>query len=688
MEKKQNNSFEDDYVIEYLPDDYPNSDLSFKIILVGDAAVGKSCLLIKAINNNFNDNYEKTVGFDFFTFNLKFNNKIIKLQIWDTSGQEIYYSLIQNFYKNSSLAVIVYSIDNKESFIHAEKWLNDIKSEINSYARIFLVGNKSDLENQRKVSKEEGLKFMKDRNLDLFMETSAKTGYTARNILVEAAKLLYKDYISQENRRNENNIKIDNNISNVNDNINSKNKSTCLIEFNYEGKIVEIQCNLKEKMKDIFTKFKNKAELNKEVVFLYSGTQVDEELELSSIINITDKTRNKMNILVVPMRTIIKDGNPNQNEENNIIKSKEVICPICQENILIKCDNFNITLYNCKNKHKEESMSLNRFEETQKVDLSKIICNSCKERNKSNIFNNEFYKCITCNINLCPLCLKQHNQNHNIINHRNLNYICYKHNEQFNSYCKQCCQNLCMSCESEHDDHEIVYYGKLISNSEQIKLKEKELRETIDKFKENIKDIIKKLNKILENMEKYYKIFVDINSNVESKKRNYELLKNIKEINNNDDIIKEMNEIINDNNINNKLKNIFKIYEKMNKEDTENVNDEITLIYKLNKDNNSLKLFGSDFVKNNKGNCTLKYENDFELKETLDTKDISKTENYLIIKLKGINQITNANNMFNECSSLLSIPDISKWDTSKIIESDNMFKGCSLSSKISNIFNK
>ena len=104
-----------------------------------------------------------------------------------------------------------------------------------------------------------------------------------------------------------------------------------------------------------------------------------------------------MNVLVVSKDTIIGNNEPNQNETKGIIKSKEVRYPKCQENILIKFDNYNITLYNCKNKHKEENISFNRFVEIQKIDLSKIICNSCKERNKSNVSNNEFYKCITCN---------------------------------------------------------------------------------------------------------------------------------------------------------------------------------------------------------------------------------------------------------------------------------------------------
>ncbi len=73
--------------------------------------VGKSCLSIKAVKNNFESHYLATVGFEFFTFNIKIGEKIIKLQIWDTCGQEIYRSLITNFYRNSMLAIVVYSID-------------------------------------------------------------------------------------------------------------------------------------------------------------------------------------------------------------------------------------------------------------------------------------------------------------------------------------------------------------------------------------------------------------------------------------------------------------------------------------------------------------------------------------------------------------------------------------------------
>ena len=130
MEKKQNNSSEKNYEIKNIPDDYPNYDLNSKKVFIDDFGVGKSCLSTKAIKNTFDDNFEPTIGFEFLTYILKVNNKIIKLQIQDTSGLEIYNSLINNLYHKSSLTVITYSIDNQESFIRVEKRLNDVKREL------------------------------------------------------------------------------------------------------------------------------------------------------------------------------------------------------------------------------------------------------------------------------------------------------------------------------------------------------------------------------------------------------------------------------------------------------------------------------------------------------------------------------------------------------------------------------
>ena len=185
---------------QVLSDDFPNFDLSFKIIIVGDSGVGKSCLSIKASRNYFEDFYSPTVGFEFLTFNVKVEDQNIKLQIWDTCGQEVYRSLISSFYRSASLAIIVYSIDNDESFINIEKWLNDIKTQSNPDVKIFLIGNKADLEEKRQVSRESGEKFFKDNKLTFFSETSAKTGFNVQNVFIEVAKELYKQHEEIKNR--------------------------------------------------------------------------------------------------------------------------------------------------------------------------------------------------------------------------------------------------------------------------------------------------------------------------------------------------------------------------------------------------------------------------------------------------------------------------------------------------------
>ena len=100
-----------DYKWELLPDDYTKYDLSFKLIVIGDSGVGKSCLTNKATKNIFEESYNATVGFEFFSFNVRMNGKVLKLQIWDTCGQEVYRALITSFFRDSSLAVIVYAVD-------------------------------------------------------------------------------------------------------------------------------------------------------------------------------------------------------------------------------------------------------------------------------------------------------------------------------------------------------------------------------------------------------------------------------------------------------------------------------------------------------------------------------------------------------------------------------------------------
>ena len=180
------------YNIEILDELKKEYDLNFKIIIIGNIGVGKSCLSLKATKGVFMEEYTSTVGFEFYCFNVKIDGKIVKLQIWDTCGQEAYRSLITNFYRNASLAVIVYSVEDLNSFHDINIWLKQVKSYGTSSCKIFLIGNKIDSE-YREVSYEQGLKFKNDFFFDCFMETSAKNGINTRELFVNAATILYEE---------------------------------------------------------------------------------------------------------------------------------------------------------------------------------------------------------------------------------------------------------------------------------------------------------------------------------------------------------------------------------------------------------------------------------------------------------------------------------------------------------------
>jgi small GTP-binding protein len=221
------------YEYEILSEDYTNFDLSFKLIVIGDSGVGKSCLTNNAIKNVFDEAYNATVGFEFFTFNVKMCEKVIKLQIWDTCGQELYRSLITNFYRNSSLAIMVYAINSKESFENIEMWLRELRTHSNPDAKVFLIGNKADLENEREITKEQGETYSKQNKLNCFMEASAKTGLNAQNIFLKAAEILFDDYnkyqgkLKDENDEEGNNENTKEENKKLDKNVNDKNKKGC-----------------------------------------------------------------------------------------------------------------------------------------------------------------------------------------------------------------------------------------------------------------------------------------------------------------------------------------------------------------------------------------------------------------------------------------------------------------------------
>jgi small GTP-binding protein len=181
-------------IIKMTEAEEPKDMLTFKIIIIGNSGVGKTSITTSAVKNVFINDYKSTIGMEIFSLYLKVNDKPIKLQIWDTCGQEIYRSLIKNFYRNSSLAIIVYSIDKKNSFKDINLWIKEIRVNSSPDIKIVLIGNKSDLDKDRQVSYEEGKKYLDDDEVLKFFETSAKTGENIKKLFQEISIILYKDY--------------------------------------------------------------------------------------------------------------------------------------------------------------------------------------------------------------------------------------------------------------------------------------------------------------------------------------------------------------------------------------------------------------------------------------------------------------------------------------------------------------
>ena len=315
------------------------------------------------------------------------------------------------------------------------------------------------------------------------------------------------------------------------------------IVFIFNGIPTTIQCKKDEPMNAIIKRFysKNMEIKINSVYFLNGGKKIDSKLTFNDLSNQEEKRKNKMNILV--------SSYENENNENNNFEiSKDIICPKCGECCLIKIKDYKITLCECKNGHDLNDLSFENFEKSQQIDLQKIKCDNC-DNNRSKVFQNSFYKCLSCKKNLCPLCKEIHNKEHDIIEYIKKYYICNIHNEIFVSYCNKCKDNLCMFCESDHKDKEnLIYYRDILPNKNLIKNQINELRANINSFKEIIQEFINWLNKIIKDLEIYYNINNDIINNFEKKNRNFQLLKNINEIiNNNKNILEDLKIIKNNN---------------------------------------------------------------------------------------------------------------------------------------------
>jgi len=166
--------------------------LNFKLVLLGDAAVGKSSCVERFVKNEFFEFQQPTIGAAFLTQTVAVDDYIVKFEIWDTAGQERYRSLAPMYYRGAAAALVVYDITSQESFQGAKTWIEELQRQGSADIVIGLAGNKMDLDSKREVPKNEAQSYAQDNNC-IFFETSAKTGENVNSIFTQIAKKLPKN---------------------------------------------------------------------------------------------------------------------------------------------------------------------------------------------------------------------------------------------------------------------------------------------------------------------------------------------------------------------------------------------------------------------------------------------------------------------------------------------------------------
>ena len=170
-----------------------NYQYIFKLILIGNSGVGKSCILQRYIKHTFEESYKCTIGVDFLMKSIVINGQTVKLQLWDTAGQEKYKSMVSSYYRGANVALIVFDITNHQSFDSLPMWIENFYKNGPEQKNIILIGNKKDLANLRQVTQQEAEAFSETNNM-MYFETSAKEGDNIEYIFNYAAEKLLEFY--------------------------------------------------------------------------------------------------------------------------------------------------------------------------------------------------------------------------------------------------------------------------------------------------------------------------------------------------------------------------------------------------------------------------------------------------------------------------------------------------------------
>ncbi len=172
------------------------SDYLFKLLLIGDSGVGKSCLLLRFADDTYTESHISTIGVDFKIRTVELDGKVIKLQIWDTAGQERFRTITSSYYRGAHGIIVVYDVTDEESFNNVKTWLNEINRYANENVNKLLVGNKSDLTSKKVVDHATAKAFADEIGIP-FLETSAKSADNVEQAFMTMAQEIKKQMASQ-----------------------------------------------------------------------------------------------------------------------------------------------------------------------------------------------------------------------------------------------------------------------------------------------------------------------------------------------------------------------------------------------------------------------------------------------------------------------------------------------------------
>ena len=171
-----------------------NSDYTLKLLIAGDSSVGKTNFIMRFINNEFSSNYMTTSGIDLKTKDIEVKNKKVRIQIWDTAGQVKYRTITRNLFLKVTGAILIYDITNENSYNILKDWIKLIREECGKHMQIIMIGNKCDLDSERKINQDEAMNYARKENIE-YIETSCKTGEN----IEKAVKILCENILEKNN---------------------------------------------------------------------------------------------------------------------------------------------------------------------------------------------------------------------------------------------------------------------------------------------------------------------------------------------------------------------------------------------------------------------------------------------------------------------------------------------------------